>query len=155
MTTYHDRVQALARLLVLESGHPHKQMYEVVGPRQPVVTTNRDLYLHVLALGDHLAVTGRRCWTTCARSGRSAGRWPSMTNSTATSSSPCSSRRPPRSRSAPSPSWRVDDFTTDGPYLGFTDFTKVLCTQIADLLAFHETPPGPFAAFGVDAPPRA
>src|SRR5687767_104637 len=59
MTTYQDRVQALARLLVLESGHPHKQMYEVIGPRQPVVITNRDLYLRVLVLGDQLATTGR------------------------------------------------------------------------------------------------
>ena len=154
MTTYHDRVQALARLLVLESGHPHKQMYEVVGPRQPAVTTNRDLYLHVLALGDHLAVTGRALldylcavWTVtrpmAIHDELDGDHFAAVLIASATAV-------PIR----PDPSWRVDDFTTDGPYLGFTDFTKVVCTQVADLLAFHDTPPGPFAGFGIDAPPR-
>jgi hypothetical protein len=48
----------------------------------------------------------------------------------------------------PEPSWRVADYSADGPYRGFEDFTKVVCTQIADLLAFEEDPPGPFASLG-------
>jgi hypothetical protein len=39
-------------------------------------------------------------------------------------------------------------------YHGYGDFTKVILTQVADLLAFGEAPPGPYAGFGVAAPPR-
>jgi hypothetical protein len=48
----------------------------------------------------------------------------------------------------------VVDFSVDGPYLGYRDFTKVIGTQVVDLLAFQENPPGPYAALGVDAPAR-
>lgn len=154
MTTYQNRVQALARLLVLESGHPHKQLYEVIGPHQSSVTTNRELYLAVLTLGDYLTGTGRALldylcamWTVsrslAVPDNLDGDHFLAVLTAAATAV-------PVR----PEPAWRVDDFTADGPYLGFADFTKVLCTQITDLLAFEEAPPGPFAPFGVDAPPR-
>ena len=57
--SYAARVHALARVYVFEAGHPHKQLYEVVGDRRPGLRTNRDLYLALVGLGDHLSVTGR------------------------------------------------------------------------------------------------
>lgn len=153
--TYHDRIQALARVLVFESGHPHKQMYEVLGSRDPVVITNRDLYLRMLALGDHLAVTGRALldylcalWTVSRPLAVHDDLDGDLLAAVLTASATAVPIRP-------DPAWRVCDLSADeGPFLGFADFTKVLCTQIADLLAFEEHPPGPFATFGVDAPPR-
>jgi hypothetical protein len=154
MISYHDRIHALARLLVLESGHPHKQMYEVMGPTRPVVITNRELYLRLVALGDYLAGTERALldylcalWTVtrplAIHDELDGDHFAAVLLAAATAV-------PAR----PDPSWRVDDYTSDGPYLGFADFTKVVCTQVADLLAFEEKPPGPFASFGVDAPTR-
>jgi hypothetical protein len=152
--TYHDRVQALARMLAFESGHPHKQMYEVLGPREPVVITNRDLYLRLVALGDHLQVVGRALldylcalWTVS----RPLAVDEELDGDTVAAMLTAAATVVP---ARPDPVWRVTDLTADGPYLGFADFTKVLCTQIADLLAFEDSPPGPFAPFGVDAPPR-
>jgi hypothetical protein len=51
VSTYDSRVGALTRVLVMQSGVAHKQSYWVEGPAEPVLTTNRDLYLHLLRLG--------------------------------------------------------------------------------------------------------
>ena len=154
VATYHDRVQALARFLVLESGHPHKQIYEVVGSRDPAVVTNRDLYLRLVALGDHLAVTGRALLDyLCALwvVSRPLAVYDELDGDLMAAILEASASAMPI---RPEPAWRVTDLSADGAYSGFADFTKVLCTQIADLLAFEESPPGPLASLGVDAPPR-
>jgi len=152
VSTHRDRVLALAQVMLFESGHPHKQLYEVVGDRQPVVVTNRDLYLRLVALGEELA--GRALldylcglW---AVSRPLADRDHLDGDLLAAMLLAAAKVRPVR----PEPAWRVADLSVDGDYAGFGDFTKVVCTQIVDLLAFEETPPGPYAAFGVDAPPR-
>ena len=152
--SYADRVLALARVYVFEAGHPHKQLYEVVGDARPGLRTNRDLYLALVALGDHLTVTGRALldylcalWLVsrplAVRDDLDGDEFAALLTAAATA-------MPVR----PEPSWRVADYSADGPYRGFEDFTKVVCTQIADLLAFEENPPGPFASLGIDAPPR-
>src|SRR5256885_14493162 len=51
VSTHDTRVGALAQVLVMESGVPHKQSYWVAGPPGPAIRTNRDLYLHFLRLG--------------------------------------------------------------------------------------------------------
>jgi hypothetical protein len=156
---YHDRIHALARMLAFEAGfshnrYPHKQVYEVVGERRPTLQTNRDLYLRLVAVGDNLAVTGRALLDyLCAlwlvshcladHEELDGDHFVAMLTAAVTV-------RPMR----PEPNWRTADFTADGQYVGFADFTKVLCTQIADLLAFEERPPDPLAPLGVDAPPR-
>jgi hypothetical protein len=53
------RVEALARVLVLESGMVHKQVYWLAGPPGPVYQTNRDLYLHLLRAGELMSAAGR------------------------------------------------------------------------------------------------
>ena len=61
VAAYPDRVHALACVLVFQAGQgirgpgtPASSAYEVVGPPEPAVVTNRDLYLRLLALGEHL-----------------------------------------------------------------------------------------------------
>ncbi len=154
VATYHDRIQALARVLVLESGHPHKQLYDIAGTRDPAVITNRDLYVRLVALGDHLGVIGRPLLDyLCALwlVSRALSIHDELDGDLiAAALEAAASAMPVR----PEPAWRVTDLSADGPYSGFADFTKVLCTQIADLVAFEERPPGPLASLGVDAPPR-
>jgi len=152
--SYAARVHALARVYVFEAGHPHKQLYEVVGDRRPGLRTNRDLYLALVGLGDHLSVTGRALldylcalWLVsrplAVRDDLDGDEFAALLMAAATA-------MPVR----PEPAWRVADYSADGPYRGFEDFTKVVCTQISDLLAFAEDPPGPLASLGVPPPPR-
>ncbi|NVI86921.1 hypothetical protein HUX53_06470, partial [Actinomadura sp. BRA 177] len=51
VASHDSRIAALAQVLVMESGVPHKQSYWVEGPPGPAVRTNRDLYLVFLHLG--------------------------------------------------------------------------------------------------------
>jgi len=156
VAAYPDRVHALACVLVFQAGHeyPEKLRYEVLGPPGPAVRTNRDLYLRLLALGDHVTGTGRALLDyVCALWAVSqplavddeldGDRFAALLTAAAAA-------RPAR----PCPGWSIDDFTVDGPYVGYRDFTKVIGTQVVDLLAFERTPPGPYAALGVEAPAR-
>jgi hypothetical protein len=52
MERFDDRVAALARWLEFESGPQHRQTYWVEGPSEAACTTNRDLYLRLVAAGD-------------------------------------------------------------------------------------------------------
>jgi hypothetical protein len=149
-----DRIQAIAQVMIFEAGHPHKQIYDIAGPRTPVVRTNRDLYLRLIALGEHLNRTGRALldymcalWTVS----RPLAVYDELDGDLFAALLAAAASAPPV---RPEPSWRVADFTVTDNYSGFADFTKVLCTQISDLLAFEENPPGPYASLGVDAPPR-
>lgn len=54
-----DRIDALARVLVLESGVVHKQTYWVDGPSASVCATNRDLYVRLVDAGERMAAAGR------------------------------------------------------------------------------------------------
>jgi hypothetical protein len=160
VAVYSDRVHALACVLVYQSGpgfeprYPGKQRYEVTGPPTHAVVTNRDLYLRLLALGEHLSQTGRALLDyLCALWAVSqplavdeeldGDLFAAMLTAAAAAepARPCSS-------------WSVADFTVDGPYIGYHDFAKVIGTQVVDLLAFQDSPPGPYAALGVEAPPR-
>jgi len=160
VAAYPDKVHALACVLVFQAGqgyedqYPGKQRYEVVGPPEPTVSTNRDLYLRLLALGEHLTETGRALLDyLCALWAVSqplavdeeldGDRFAALLTA-AVAANPA----------RPCPSWSVEDFAVDGPYTGYRDFAKVIGTQVVDLLAFQQSPPGPYAALGVDAPPR-
>jgi hypothetical protein len=160
MAAYPDRVHALACVLVYQAGggnefgYPDKQRYEVLGPPGPVVVTNRDLYVRLLTLGEHLNDSSRALLDyLCALWAVSqplavdeeldGDQFAAMLTAAAAAS-------PAR----PCPKWSVDDFTVDGPYVGYHDFAKVIGTQVVDLLAFQQSPPGPYASLGVDAPPR-
>jgi hypothetical protein len=157
VAAYPDRVHALACVLVFQANapsYPGKQRYEVLGPPGPIVVTNRDLYLRLLALGEHLTGSGRALLDyLCALWAVSQ---PLAVDDVldgdhfAALLTAATAARPAR----PCPNWSVEDLGVDGPYVGYRDFTKVVGTQVVDLLAFESDPPGPYAALGVDAPPR-
>jgi hypothetical protein len=154
VAAHHDRVQALAQVMIFEAGHPHKQSYEIVGERVRTVHTNRDLYLRLVAVGEHLSSNGRALldylcslWTVS----RPLAVYDVLNGDLLAAMLTAAVWAPP---ARPEPAWRVADLSVNDAFSGFADFTKVLCTQITDLLAFQENPPGPYASLGVDAPPR-
>jgi hypothetical protein len=57
--SFPDRIGALARVLVFEAGHPHKQLYWVAGPPGPALRTNRDLHEELVRLGELMSSSGR------------------------------------------------------------------------------------------------
>src|SRR5262245_54225094 len=122
VATYPDRIEALAQILVVEAGHPHKQHHDVVGDRRPVLITNRDLYVYLVALGEELVADGRALldylcalWSVSRPLGVLEQVEPdqlaAMMRAAATS-------RPVR----PEPAWRTADFSVAGEYTGFADF---------------------------------
>ena len=159
VAVYPDRVHALACVLVYQAGQglevdPAKPGYEVLGPPLPAVVTNRDLYLRLLALGEHLTGSARALldylcalWAVSQPLAVDEELDGDLFAAMLTAAAAANPARP-------CPSWSVDDFTVDGPFIGYRDFAKVIGTQVVDLLAFRQSPPGPYAALGVDAPPR-
>jgi hypothetical protein len=154
VSTHGDRVEALAAVLSAEAGAPHRRGYEIVGPPAPVVVTNRDLYLRLLWLGHHLAAADRALLDyLCALWAVSAplSVEEELDGDLLMALLTAAATFPP---ARPDPAWRVCDLTVTGPYQGFGDFTKVIATQVSDLLAFAEQPPGRYGSLGVDAPAR-
>jgi hypothetical protein len=149
-----DRVAALVTVLAIEAGGREAKPHEVVGPPGPVVVTNRDLYLRLVGLGRDLAGSGRALLDyLCALSAVSrvlAGE-ETLDGDLFVAMLGAAAQVPP---ARPDPAWRVRDLSVAGQYAGYVDFTKVIATQVSDLLAFAEQPPGPCALFGVDAPAR-
>src|SRR5690606_20192925 len=130
-----------------------RERFELVGD-PAVVRTNRDLYVRMVELGKAIDASGRALLDyLCAlwAVSRPLARYEQLDGDLLVAMLAAAAVAHP---ARPEPAWRVADFTIEGDYLNYSDFTKVLCTQIADLLAFEETPPGPYAALGVAAPPR-
>jgi hypothetical protein len=149
-----DRVAALVDVLMVEADGRSAKPYEVVGPPGPVVVTNRELYLRLLGLGRELTGSGRALLDyLCALSAVSrplAGE-EALDGDVFVAMLVAAAHAPP---ARPDPAWRVRDLGVVGQYAGYVDFTKVIATQVTDLLAFAEQPPGPLATLGVEAPPR-
>ncbi|MEU6040123.1 hypothetical protein ABZ801_32430 [Actinomadura sp. NPDC047616] len=150
----HDsRIAALAQVLALESGVPHKQMYWVSGPPGPVVRTNRDLYLHFLHLGQEaraaswsLSAFLRALWKVSAPLSDRESLAP---DDVAAMFSAASTTPPPDY----DPAWSTKDLSLPGDEpRGHADWERVILSQLADLEDFLAAPPGPHARFGVDAP---
>ncbi|MEO3747224.1 hypothetical protein [Plantactinospora sp. B5E13] len=149
-----DRIAALAQLMVLESGVPHKQLYRVAGPSGPVCRTNRDLYRRVLAEGRRMTERGRtldeflRGWWQVARP--LAGRARLDLDEVAAMLVAAGSVEPPPIR----PEWRSTSFEwlTVEPRR-YVDWQSIVRCQIADLADFADQGPlPPYAGLGLDAP---
>lgn len=153
MGTSGDRVAALAQVLALDSGVPHKQTYWVDGPPGPVCRTNRDLYQRVVGEGQRMNKAGRsldvflRAWLLVGRPLACRGSLDldtvaAMIVAAGTVDPP---PLPASSRSA-SFSYRAEPAT-------FADWEAVVLSQVADLADFADQGPlDKYAALGTDAP---
>ncbi|MBW8487126.1 hypothetical protein [Actinomadura parmotrematis] len=153
MGSHASRAGALARLLVFESGVPHKQTYWVAGPAEPVLRTNRDLYLHLLRLGQDLRAAS---WSL---SGYLRGLWRAagpLADRDELSPDDVAALFSAAQLVPPVPyngAWTVTDFTLPrGEPSSHADWERVVLSQIAYLEDFVTAPPGPRARFGADAP---
>ncbi|MFC4913865.1 hypothetical protein [Actinomadura gamaensis] len=150
---FDSRISALARVLVLESGVPHRQHYWVAGPEGPALHTNRELYLHFLQLGQEarsaswsLSAFLRALWKV---SGPLRDRDGVEPDDVAAMFTAATLTPPPPF----DPAWRTKDLSLAGDEpADHADWERVLLSQLADLEDFAEQPPGPRARFGVDAP---
>ncbi|GAA3826198.1 hypothetical protein GCM10022226_53680 [Sphaerisporangium flaviroseum] len=176
---YDDRVEALARVLKFEAGHPHKQTYWVAGDVVPL--TNRDLYRRITALRAVLVAGERtlpeylRALWHVSRTRSDRDRLPldevaAMLTAAATLAPPPADEvtstpaatlaQPPADEVTSTPaatsgplSAEVNrDFVSEVSLSGFARWEAVITSQIADLDDFALQPPGDDAYFGVDAP---
>lgn len=153
VSSHDTRIGALARMLEMDSGVPHKQVYWVAGPPGPVVRTNRDLYLHLLRLGRQarsgswsLSAFLRGLWK--ASVPLRDRRFLEADLVAALFSAALSVSPPPYD-----PAWSGADLGLAGPAPeGYADWERVVLSQIADLEDFTAFPPGGLARFGVNAP---
>jgi len=153
MSAHDSRISALAQILVMESGVKHKQMYWVAGPPGPFLHTNRDLYLHFLHLGQEaraaswsLSAFLRSLWKVSAPL---QGQDTLEPDDVAAMFSAASTTPPVDF----DPDWSARDLSLPGEEPdGYGDWERVVLSQLADLEEFLNSPPGPQARFGVDAP---
>lgn len=156
MGTFADRVEALAKVLALESGVVHKQTYWVDGPPGPACRTNRDLYQRLVREGEGMNATARsldvflRSWWRVARplSDRV-----SLDLDTVAAMVVAAGMVEPAPLQA---SWRCASFRyTDEP-TSYADWEAIVLSQIADLADFADQGPlDEYARFGIDAPRTA
>jgi hypothetical protein len=153
MSVYGDRVEALARVLALESGLVHKQTYWVAGPPGPVCVTNRDLYLRLVGEGERMNANGRslaeflRAWWLVSRPLSGRGRL-DLDTVTAMVTAAATVQPPPLPAA-----WRSSWFRAVDEPACYADWEAVVQSQVADLADFADQGPlDEYAAFGVDAP---
>lgn len=153
IATYGDRVAAMAQALIFESGYQHRQLYEVLGPRGPVVVTNRDLYLRILWLGEEMKTSGRTLseylralWLVSRPLANRAQLEPDTVAAMLTAA--VEAPPPPMN-----PAWRTADLSdADSRATGYADFERIIMAQVADLADFDDRPLSSYAYFGIDAP---
>ncbi|MBO4205843.1 hypothetical protein GSF22_07460 [Micromonospora echinofusca] len=150
---YDDRIDALARVLALESGVVHKQTYWVDGPPGPVCATNRDLYVRLVDAGERMTDSGRtldgflRAWWLVARP--LAGRRELDLDTVAAMVVAAGTVPPPPLLT----SWRTAEFAHVDEPADHADWERIVLSQIADLADFADQGPlDEHAYFGVDAP---
>jgi len=143
VASHGTRISALAQLMTFESGAQHKQTYWLDGPEGPVLTTNRDLYLHVLKIGRDaraaswsLSAFLRTLWKT---STALRGRETVELDEVAALFAAAGSNPPPPY----DPGWTTKDLTISGDApSSYEDWENVLLSQIADLEDFLTDPRG-------------
>jgi hypothetical protein len=148
-----DRVGALARVLELESGHPHKQLYWADGPTEPSCRTNRDLYVRLLDAGRRMTDAGRtldeflRAWWLVAKPLCRADRL-DLDSVAALVEAAARVEPPPLS-----PAWRTARFPFVSDPATFGDWESIVLSQVADLADFADQGPlDQWASLGIDAP---
>jgi hypothetical protein len=153
VSTYGSRVTALAAALSLRCAGTHADRFLVEGPTDPGYTTNRDLYLHALAVGRD-ARQGRWSLSAYLRALWRVGsvlrnRQTLDLDEVAAMYSAALVTTPPPFDSA----WPTADLALFAPEpSGFDDWERILLSQIADLEDFAADPPGVQARFGASAP---
>lgn len=153
VATHDSRIAALAQVLAMESGVPHKQLYWVSGPPAPALRTNRDLYLHFLHLGQEARA---RSWSLSAflrslwKVSGPLRTLPALEPDDVAAMFSAAATTPPAGFD---PAWAGKDLSLPGDEPeGYADWERVILSQLADLEEFLAAPPGPQARFGVDAP---
>lgn len=152
MGVHHDRVEALARVLALEAGPVHKQMYWVDGPPGPACGTNRDLYTRLVGAGGDMNIAGRtleeflRAWWLVSRPVAARARL--ELDMVAAMVTAAATIQPPPLR----PAWRTTSYGLAHDPVTYADWEQVVLSQIADLADFADAGPlDPQAYFGIDA----
>lgn len=152
LEVFTDRVEALARLLILQCDDTRGRDHWLDGPTEPVCRTNRDLYRRLVREGERMNAAGRsldvflRAWWRVSRplSYRDTLD-PDMVAAMVAAAATLE----------PAPvqdSWRSAAFDGENgsPY---ALWEAVVLSQIADLADFAERrPPDGDACYGVDAP---
>jgi len=144
-----DRVEALASVLALESGYPHKQLYWVEGPATPACAD-------VDALLDRLADVGEALQNERTLLELLLGLWlvsrtmahaePHEPDAVAALFTAAGKVDVPRFEQR----WRAADLSYERPDpVGYDGFERVLLSQIVDLDQFAANPPGKYAGLGV------
>ncbi|MGI8331268.1 hypothetical protein ACRYCC_14985 [Actinomadura scrupuli] len=153
MSGHDSRVDALARVLVMESGVVHKQTYWVSGPPGPALRDEHDLRLYLQRLG-HEARSGS--WTL---SGYLRGLWKVSAplrhraelplDEVAAMFGAAAVTTPP----PPDPGWSAAGLALPGHVpAGYPGWERVIKSQVADLEDFAGHPPGEHGRSGTDAP---
>jgi hypothetical protein len=133
MSVHHDRVEALARVLAMEAGVVHKQMYWVEGPPGPICGSNRDLYARLVGAGEAMTTAGRaldeflRAWWLVSRPVAAQVRL--QLDTVAAMVSAAATIDPPPLRSA----WRTASYALTHEPAAYADWEQVVLSQIADL----------------------
>jgi hypothetical protein len=153
MSVHDDRVQALARVLVLESQPAGEQTHWLAGPPEPACRTNRDLYVRLVDDGERMNANGRsldeflRAWWLVSR--HLSGRTQFDLDTVAAMVAAATTVTP-----APiSPAWRSASFTWVDEPISYAHWEAIVLSQIADLADFADQGPlDAYAAFGINAP---
>ncbi|GAA2109949.1 hypothetical protein [Actinomadura alba] len=133
MSVHHDRIEALARVLALEAGPVHKQMYWVAGPPGPVCRTDRDLYVRLVGAGRRMVAAGRtldeflRAWWLVGRP--MAARPRLEPDAVAAMITAATVIDPPPLRAA----WRTASYESTPVPADHSGWEQVVLSQIADL----------------------
>jgi hypothetical protein len=141
---YADRIEALARLLVLEAGLAHKQLYWVDGSSTPQFQTLADAYPLLSATAERATSHGRTLTeflTGWRLIGRAQANLPELDIDMFVAMMVAATRITPRTVESPAGS----------------EWEKVLLAQLADLREFASIGPAinAYAHFGVRAPASA
>lgn len=150
MSGHADRIEALTRVLVMEAGPVHKQMYWVDGPNRPACQTLRDAYARLAVSAQAASAAGRTlteflgAWWLV---GRPLASLPELDVDTFTAMLTAAMQATPR----PLPQVRT---LAAGPSASHAEWAQLILAQLADLRELAAVGPiGQYAAFGVDAPP--
>ncbi|MBB5868295.1 hypothetical protein F4553_001674 [Allocatelliglobosispora scoriae] len=149
MSTHSDRIDAITRVIVMESGPVHKQMYWVDGPNRPACKTLRDAYKRVALAGQAASAAGRTLteflgsWWLVSRP---LADLPELDLDTMTAMLTAAMTATPR---------QIPEVRTASPgaAASHAEWTQLILAQIADLRELSMTGDlGRYGHFGVDAP---
>jgi hypothetical protein len=153
LSVQHDRIEALATVLALDTDSASGWSCWSAGPPGPVCATNRDLYTRLVQVGNDMNAAGRslseflRSWwsvsrTLAAQARLDLDRVAAMVTAAATIDPP-----------ALSPAWRTTSRGFTPEPTSYVDWEQIVLSQIADLADLADAGPlDAYACFGIDIP---